>query len=71
MKKIFIIYFSITSIFLLLGLIGAYFKENIFNLISLSRTNISAITISPDVQILLYLSLIGLVVFFRSRTYKK
>jgi hypothetical protein len=34
MKKIFIIYFSITSIFLLLGLIGAYFKENIFNLIS-------------------------------------
>jgi hypothetical protein len=71
MKKFLVIFVSITSIFVLLGLIFIYFKENIFNVIKLSRTNISAIPISPDVQILLYLSLIGLIVFFRSRSYKK
>ena len=69
MNKIFII--SITLIFVLLGLMGAYFNENIFKLISLSRTYISAITINPDLQLLLYLSLIGLIVFFRSRSYKR
>ena len=71
MKKIFLILVSITSIFVLIGLIGAYFKENIFMPIGLSRANISAINISPDLQFLLYFSLIGLVVFFKSRSYKK
>ena len=71
MKKFFIILVSIPSIFVLIGLIGAYFKENIFMPMGLNRANISAIKISPDLQILLYFSIIGLVVFFKSRSYKK
>jgi NADH:ubiquinone oxidoreductase subunit 4 (subunit M) len=71
MKKFFILFVSLTSIFMLLALIGAHFNENIFKLISFSRTNISDITIRPDLQFLLYLGLIGLVAFVGSRSYKK
>lgn len=71
MKKVFIIFVSITSTFVLIGLIGTYFKEYILMPIGLSMANISAIKISPDLQFLLYFSLIGLVVFFKSRSYKK
>jgi hypothetical protein len=71
MKKMFIILLSTTLIFVLIGLIGAFFKEDIFALISFSRTNISAFTISPDLQLMLCLSLIGLVVFARRRSNRK
>lgn len=71
MKKMFIILLSTTLSFVLIGLIEAFFKEDIFALISFSRANISAIKISPDLQLMLYLSLIGLVVFFRRRSHKR
>jgi uncharacterized membrane protein len=68
MKNVFILFVSITLIFVFLGLIGAYYKENIFNLVKMSRTSISDFSISPNIQLLLYLSVIGLIGVFRSRS---
>ena len=67
MKKILILFISITSIFVLSAIIGACFIEDILNLLKLSRIKISSIIIDPDIQILLYLGLIGFVGFFGSR----
>ena len=67
MKKILILLVSITSIFVLSAIIGAYFIEDILNLMKLSKTKISSIIIDPDIQILLCLGLIGIVGFFASR----
>jgi hypothetical protein len=67
MKKILILFVSITSIIVLSAIIRAYFIEDILNLMKLSRTKISSITIDPDIHILLYLGLIGLIGFFVSR----
>jgi hypothetical protein len=67
MKKILILFVSITSIIVLSAIIRAYFIENILNLMKLSRTKISTLIIDPDIQILLYLGLIGLIGFFVSR----
>jgi hypothetical protein len=66
-KKILILFVSITSIFVLSAIIRAYFTEVILNLMKLSRIKISSIVIDPDIQILLYLGLIGIVGFFTSR----
>jgi len=67
MKKILILFVSITSIIVLSAIIRAYFIEDILNLMKLSRTKISSLTIDPDIHILLYLGLIGLIGFFVSR----
>jgi len=67
MKKILILFVSITSIIVLSAIIRAYFIEDILNLMKLSRAKISSITIDPDIHILLYLGLIGLIGFFVSR----
>ncbi len=67
MKKILILFVSITSIFVLSAIIRAYFTEVILNLMKLSRIKISSIVIDSDIQILLYLGLIGIVGFFTSR----
>ncbi len=67
MKKILILFVSITSIFVLSAIIRAYFIEDILNLMKLSRTKILSLTIDPDIHILLYLGLIGLIAFFVSR----
>jgi hypothetical protein len=67
MKKILILFVSITSIFVLSAIIRAYFIEDILNLMKLSRTKISSIIIDPDIQILLCLGLIGIIGFFASR----
>ena len=67
MKKILILFISITSIFVLSAIIKANFIEDILNLLKLSRIKISSIIIDPDIQILLYLGLIGLIGFFGSR----
>ncbi len=68
MKNVFILFVSITLIFVFLGLIGAYYKENILNLVKLSRTSISELSISPHIQLLLCLSVVGLIGIFRSRS---
>ena len=67
MKKILILFVSITSIIVLSAIIRAYFIEDILNLMKLSRTKISSLIIDPDIQILLYLGLIGIIGFFVSR----
>ena len=67
MKKILILFVSITSIIVLSAIIRAYFIEDILNLMKLSWTKISSLTIDPDTHILLYLGLIGIVGFFASR----
>jgi len=67
MKKILIFFISITSIIVLSAIIRVYFIADILNLMKLSRTKISSLIIDPEVQILLYLSLIGLIGFFGSR----
>jgi hypothetical protein len=67
MKKILILFVSITSIFVLSAIIRAYFIEDILNFMKLSSTKISSIIIDPDIQILLSLGLIGIIGFFASR----
>jgi len=67
MKKILIFFISITSIIVLSAIIRVYFIADILNLMKLSRTKISSLIIDPEVQILLYLGLIGIIGFFGSR----
>jgi hypothetical protein len=67
MKKILILFVSITSIIVFSAIIRGYFIEDILSLMKLSMTKISFLIIDPDIQILLYLSLIGLIGFFVSR----
>ena len=67
MKKILILFVSITSIIVLSAIIRAYFIEDILSLMKLSRTKISSLIIDPDIQILLCLGLIGIIGFFVSR----
>ena len=67
MKKILIFFISITSIIVLSAIIRVYFIADILNLMKSSRTKISSLIIDPEVQILLYLGLIGLIGFFGSR----
>ena len=67
MKKILIFFISITSIIVLSAIIRVYFIADILNLMKLSRTKISSLIIDPEIQILLYLGLIGLIGFFGSR----
>jgi len=67
MKKILIFFISITSIIVLSAIIRVYFIADILDLMKLSRTKISSLIIDPEVQILLYLGLIGIIGFFGSR----
>jgi len=67
MKKNVILFISITSIIVLSAIIRVYFIADILNLMKLSRTKISSLIIDPEVQILLYLGLIGIIGFFGSR----
>jgi len=67
MKKILILFVPAASIFVFSLLIGAYFIEDIFNLIQLGRTKGSLVIPKPDIQILLCLGLIGIIGFFASR----
>jgi hypothetical protein len=67
MKKILILIVSITTIFVLSAIIWAYFIEDVLNLMKLSGTKITSITIDPDIQILLCLGLIGIIGFLASR----
>ena len=67
MKKILIFFITITTIIVLLAILRVYFIADILNLIKLSRTKISSLIIDPEIQILLYLGLIGLIGFFGSR----
>ena len=71
MKKNLILFVSLIPVFVFSGFVGAFFLEDIFHFIKLCKDNISAIIVDPDVQILLYLSVIGLVGIFRIRSYKK
>ena len=71
MKNKLILFVSLIPIFVFLGIMGAFFKEDIYRLIKLCKTDLSSIIIEADVQILLYLGVIGLVGIFRIRSYKK
>jgi hypothetical protein len=71
MKKNLILFLSVTSALVLSVLIGAHFIDAVLHFIKLSRANLSSIIIDPEAQILLYLSLIGLIGIFRARSYKK
>ena len=71
MKNILTLFIPTASILVLLLIVGAYFIEDIFNLLKLSITmNLPRIPES-DIQILLYLSLVGLVGILRKRPTKK
>jgi hypothetical protein len=70
MKKILILFVPAASIFVFSLLIGAYFIEDIFNLIQLGRTKGSLVIPKPDIQILLCFGIIGLVGVLRKRSKK-
>ncbi len=71
MKKILILFVPTASIFVFSILLGAYFIEDILNLIQLGRTKSSLVIPESDIQILICCSLVGLVGVFRKRSNKK
>ena len=68
MKKGLIYFVPIMSLFVVSVIITTYFMENIFNLIELSRINISNILLNSDYKIfLLYFSVVGIINIRRNR----
>ena len=71
MKKILFFCVPIMSILSLAAAAGAYFIGDIFNLIKLDRTVNPTLVNESDIQILLLLSIVGLVAIMRRRPNKK
>jgi ABC-type dipeptide/oligopeptide/nickel transport system permease component len=71
MKKFLVFFVPIVSILVLSVIVGAFFIEDIFNLVKLSRPMNSSIIPESDIQILLFLSIVGLVAIMRKRPNKK
>ena len=71
MKKFLVFFVPIVSILVLSVIVGAFFIEDIFNLVKLSRPMNSFIIPESDIQILLFLSIVGLVAIMRKRPNKK
>ncbi len=71
MKKILVFYVPIMSVLLLSVIGGAYFLDDILNLAKLNRTMNISIIPESDIQILLFLSIVGLVAIMRRRPNKK
>ena len=71
MKKFLVFFVPIVSILVLSVIVGAFFIEDIFNLVKLSRPMKSSIIPESDIQILLFLSIVGLVAIMRKRPNKK
>ena len=71
MKKILVFFVLIMSILLLSVVAGAYFIEDIFNLIKLNRTMNPTVINESDIQFLLLLSIVGLVGIMRKRPNNK
>jgi hypothetical protein len=71
MKKILVFFVLIVSFLLLSVIVGAYFVDDIFNLVTLSRTMNTSIIPESEIQILLFLSIVGLVAIMRKRPNNK
>jgi hypothetical protein len=71
MKKILILFIPTASIFVLLIIVGAYFIEDIFNLLKLSRAMNSSVVTGSNIQTLIGLSLVGFVAIIRKRPPKR
>jgi hypothetical protein len=71
MKKILVFFVLIVSFLLLSVIVGAYFVDDIFNLVTLSRTMNTSIIPESEIQILLFLSIVGLVAIMRKRANNK
>ena len=67
MKDSLIFFVSVTSIFMLSIIIANYFMEDFFNLMKLAEIKISTILPNPDFEILLCLSLVGIVCIHRNK----
>ena len=67
MKKRLFIIIPITSMLLVPAVTATYFMEDIFNLIEAVGLNFSAILPTPDFEILLYLSFVGIFGIHRNR----
>ena len=67
MKKSLIFFVPITSIFMVSGIMALYFLGDIFTLMKLVGINFSTILPNPDFEILLYLSVVGIVGIHRNR----
>jgi hypothetical protein len=67
MKKSLIYFVPTTLIFVLSVIMATYFMENIFNLMKLAGINFSTILPNSDFEILLYLSVVGIVGIHRNR----
>ena len=61
MRKSLFFIVPITSIFVIPVIMANYFMEDIFTLMKLVGINFSTILPNPDFEILLYLSLVGIV----------
>ena len=67
MKDSLIFFVSVTSIFMLSIIIANYFMEDFFNLMKLAEIKISTILPNPDFEILICLSIVGIVCIHRNK----
>ena len=67
MKNNPIFFISVTSIFMLSALIATNFMGDLVNLMKLAGINISTLLLNPDFEILLCLSLVGIVCIHRNK----
>jgi hypothetical protein len=71
MKKFLVFFVPIVSILVLSVIVGAFFIEDIFNLFNLNWTMNLTIIPESDIQIFLFLSIVGFVAMMRKRPNKK
>lgn len=70
MKKILVFFVPIVSIFVLSMIVAAIYIEDIFNLVNLNWTMNLSIIPESDIQIFLFLSIVGFVALMRKRPNK-
>lgn len=70
MKKILVFFVPIVSTFVLSMIVAAFYIEDIFNLVNLNWTMNLTIIPESDIQIFLFLSIVGFVALMRKRPNK-
>ena len=71
MKKILFFFVPIVSIFVLSMIVAAFYIEDIFNLVNFNWTMNLTIIAESDIQIFLFLSIVGFVALMRKRPNKR
>ena len=70
MKKNLVFFVPVVSIFVLSMIVAAFYIEDVFNLVNLNWTMNLTIIPESDIQIFLFLSIVGFVALMRKRPNK-